>query len=104
MTHFNLARVAVIAASAAQALLLGALASPAMGSGSPSYSTGELVVKYEQGTTQAERTAVRDRAGIRSAGRISDSSQLVELGGEEGTLSKAGELESDPRVAYARPN
>lgn len=104
MTHFNLARVAVIAASAAQAFLLGALASPAVGSGSPPYSTGELVVKYEQGTTQAERTAVRDRAGIRSAGRISDSSQLVELAGEEGTLSKAAELESDPRVAYARPN
>jgi serine protease len=103
MTQFNLARVAVIAAAAAQALL-GALATPALGSGSPSYSTGELVVKYQRGTTHADRAAVRSHAGVRPAGRISDSSQLVELPGKEGTLSKAAELEADPRVAYVRPN
>jgi serine protease len=28
----------------------------------------------------------------------------VELGGDEATISKAAELEADPRVAYARPN
>jgi serine protease len=90
-------------AGAALALLLGALATSAVASDAPSYPRGELIVSYERGTTHADRADVRRDSGIRSAGTISDSSQLVEIEAGKETAA-AAKLEADPRVKYALPN
>jgi serine protease len=95
---------AAAAAAAAQVFFLCSLVTPALAAGSPPYRQGELVVKYKPGTTHPERAALRHEEGMRSAGRISDSSQLVKLAGDQDTLAKAAELQADPRVKYARAN
>jgi serine protease len=86
------------------ALLLGALATPAVASDTPSHRPGELIVSYERGTTRADRADVRQEVGISSAGTISDSSQVVEVGDGQVTATAAKELQADPRVKYALPN
>jgi serine protease len=104
MTRIDHARAAGSVAGAALALFFGAFATPAVASDAPSYPSGELIVSYAHGTTHADRTEVRHETGIRSAGTISDTSQLVEIDPRQGTLATARELESDPRVKYALPN
>jgi serine protease len=104
MTRIDHARAAGSVVGVAVALLLGALATPAAASDAPSYPTGELIVSYERGTTHADRTDVRRELGIRSAGTISDTSQVVEIDSGQDTLGTAKALESDPRVKYALPN
>jgi serine protease len=109
MTSTHLARAAKSAVGAALALFLG-VATPASASETPSYSPDELIVKYERGTTHAERDALRRAAGIRSAGTISGSSQLVKVDDKPATSASvatqatAAELEADPKVKYALPN
>src|SRR5438093_7294486 len=78
MMSTRIVRAAISAVGAALALLLG-VAAPAAASQTPSYPHDELIVKYAPGTTHAERDAVRREAGIRSAGTISGSSQLVKV-------------------------
>jgi serine protease len=68
------------------------------------YVPGELLVRYEHGTTRAERQALRRRAHVRFDGMVSDSSQRVKVTGGTATLDAAARLASDPRVRYARPN
>jgi len=99
--RFDLVRTAAVAAVV---LSLGLLATPARASGPASYAPGELIVKYRGKTTPAEREQLRSRAGVRYVRMVSDSSQLVSVSDPRSTREAAAELESDPRVAYARPN
>jgi serine protease len=103
MTRIDLARATRNAAGGVLVLLLGVLAAPSAASGAP-FTRDELIVKYRNGTTHAQRTAVRHEAGIQSAGTISDSSQLVKISKQANPLAEAARLESDPRVKYALPN
>ena len=92
------------AALAALVLPLCMVAAPPPALGSAPHVPGELIVKYRGGTTPAERDQLRRRAGVRYAGMVGESSQLVAVGGTRSPREAAAELESDPRVAYARPN
>jgi serine protease len=101
ITRFDLVRAAALAALF---LPLGLLATPARASGPRSHVPGELIVKYREGTTPAGREQLRRRAGVRYARMVGDSSQLVAVTDARSTREAAAELESDYRVAYARPN
>src|SRR5206468_366607 len=64
----------------------------------------ELVVKYRAGTTGPERDAIRQAAGVRTAGTIDGSTQTVEVPGSESSDEAAAKLKADPRVVHAVPN
>jgi serine protease len=99
----DLARATKKAAGAIALLLLGAFATSAAAY-EPPHAPGELIVKYRGGTTHAQRSAVRHEVGIRSAGTISGSSQVVKVSKREGVRAAASRLRADPRVKYALPN
>jgi serine protease len=92
------------AALAALVLSLGLLATTARASASALHVPGELIVKYKGGTTPAGREQLRQRAGVRYAAMVGESSQLVSVTNARSTRAASAALESDPRVAYARPN
>jgi serine protease len=97
----------VLAAAALSALTIcaGPLGSEALAARAPSARRAELIVKYRPGTTAAERRETRHAAGVRSAGAISDSSQVVTINrGSAHTSSMGTRLRSDPHVEYALPN
>jgi serine protease len=73
-------------------------------SSGPDVVPGELVVKYEDGTSGSERDEVRREAGIDSTRMVSDSSQRVRVPEGQDALATAAKLEADPRVEYALPN
>jgi serine protease len=93
-----------MAALAALVFPTALLATPAHASGSGSHVPRELIVKYREGTTPAGREQLRRHAGVRYAGMVGDSSQLVSVTGARSTRAASAELQSDPRVAYTRPN
>jgi serine protease len=98
--HLALVRTAVLAGLL---LLLGLLAPSAPASGAE-HMPGELIVKYREGTTPAGRDQLRRRAGVRNAGMVSGSSQLVKTTGARSAHEAAVALRSNPEIAYARPN
>jgi serine protease len=99
--RFDLVRMAALAALV---LPLGLLATPAHASAPGPHVPGELIVKYRVGTTPAGREQLRRRAGVRYARMVGDSSQLVAVTGDRPTREASARLESDPEVAYVRPN
>jgi serine protease len=99
--RFGLVRTAALAALV---LPLGLLATPARASAPASHVPGELIVKYKRGTTPAGRDQLRRHAGVRYVAMVGDSSQLVAVASPRTTRDAVAELESDPQVAYVRPN
>ena len=97
-------RINLAGVAAALAFLLAPAASSALASGAPPQRPGELVVKYQRGTTHGQRDELRREVGIRSAGTISEQSQVVKVADADRTPSAAAELEADPHVEYALPN
>jgi serine protease len=97
-------RIMRAGAALALAFLLAAPAPTAPASSSPANRPGELVVRYAAGTSDAEREDVRRESGVRSAGTISGTSQVVKVAPATSTDSAAAKLEADPRVAYALPH
>jgi serine protease len=100
ISRIDLVRTAMLAVLVLPTALL---ASPARASGSEPHAPGELIVKYREGTTPAGREQLRRDVGVRYARMIGDSSQLVRVTGRS-TRAAATALESDPRIAYVRPN
>src|SRR4051794_16144504 len=77
------------------------LAPPARAS---SHAAGELVVRYQSGTTRAERDQIRTAAGVASAGVIDADTQRVRVTGGQTTESATTALRGDSRVLHALPN
>lgn len=80
----------------------GSLASAEVG-GSRAYVPGEAIVRFERGTSRADRRDARRSAGAELAGALGiPRLQLLEV---DGSVSKAvRRLEAQPGVAYAQPN
>jgi serine protease len=97
-------RIKRAGAAAALAFLLTASASPASAAASPVMRTDELIVHYASGTSGPERDGIRNAAGIRSAGTISDTSQVVRVDPGASPGEAAAKLAADPRVDYVLPN
>jgi len=72
----------------------------------PEFAPGELIVRFEAGTTSAERAAIRGELGARltERGRGLPHTQVMELRAGDSVIGAVDELESAPGVAYAEPN
>jgi serine protease len=64
---------------------------------------GELLVKYREGTTRAERDAARRAAGVRLLEAVDGRTQRVEAPAGEAAAA-AAKLAADRRVIHAVPN
>jgi subtilisin family serine protease len=88
------------------------LAAACLGPVAPAAAAGteiapdEVIVRFEAGTTQSERSAVRAELEARLDERAAGLSrtQVLELGAGESVGRAVGELEAMPEVAYAEPN
>jgi thermitase len=87
------------AAPTAVAAPLGDAAAAALGPAVP----GEAIVRFEPGSSQAERRQARDAAGVElEEGLVLPRAQVVEVDGSVGAAVRR--LEGQPGVAYAQPN
>src|SRR4051812_19267039 len=84
-------------------LALALLAAPS-GAAAASYVPDEVLVKYKDGTTSAERADLQDRAGTTPAGAIPGGSTQLKIEDGESVSQTVAQLRKDPDVAYAVPN
>lgn len=98
----RIARISTPALTCLAALVaLTAAAGPAIAA---PHIPGQLVIEYQPGTSGAERDAIRRAADVRSERFITADSQSVTVEQGRDVREAAAALESDPRVAHARPN
>jgi serine protease len=86
---------------AALALLL--LAAPAAAAAAP-YVPDQVLVKYKDGTTSAERAVAQADTGTQVAGAIPGGSTQLQIQDGQSVTQTVAELRKDPDVAYAVPN
>jgi thermitase len=69
------------------------------------YVAGQVLVRYEPGTSSTERAAIRDDldAGLQRR-LLVPRLELLSLAPEDSVKRAVGELEAQPDVAYAEPN
>ena len=72
--------------------------------GTPAHVPGEVVVRYGEHTTAAERARVQRRAGVVVARDTGDRSRLLRIRDGAGVAATVRELRADPAVAAAAPN
>jgi len=77
-----------------------ALAQPAM----PDAVPGEVLVRYQAGSSPAGRADVRERTGTQLEASLPGGSQKLEVVDGDSVRETISELRSDPRVDYAVPN
>ena len=102
LTHFGITAIARSAAAlAATVLAAGATAAPAGADVVP----GEVIVRFADGTTPAERTAARAAAGAGLERRLPvPGAQLLRLPTGASVRGAVAALERQDGVAYAEPN
>ena len=83
------------------ALLLLALPAAAVAS---DYVPGEVIVKYEDGTSATSEAAAENAAGTASEQSLPDGSQQLAIEDRQSVSQTVAELRDDPGVAYAVPN
>lgn len=103
----HLARRALASAALGVALPASAFAAPgdisALDGGG--FVPGEVVVRYEPGTGQGERRALREQVGAELQRRLGlPRAELLELSSEEGVKAAVAELNAEPDIAFAEPN
>lgn len=75
------------------------------GQGAPGFAPGEVVVRYEPGTSGRERAAVRDDLDADLERRLLlPRTELLSLAPGEAVRAAVADLERDPEVAFAEPN
>jgi serine protease len=84
-------------------LALALLAAPAGAAAAP-YVPDEVLVKYKDGTTSAERAELQAGAGADVAGAVPGGSTELKIEGGQSVAQTVAELRKDPNVAYAVPN
>src|SRR3954470_19465915 len=85
------------------AMALVVLSVPGGAAGAP-YVPDEVLVKYKDGTTSAERAAVQRDSGTRADASIPGGSTELEIADGTSVKQTLDELRADPDVAYAVPN
>ena len=85
------------------ALALGALALPASAAASD-YVPGEVIVRYEDGTTASVATSSREDTGTVAEQSLPGGSEQLAIEDGESVSETIAELEDDPNVEYAVPN
>ena len=89
-------------------LLLAALAAAALLSASPAeaetYVPGEVIVKYRDGTSGIAQQAVEQTTGTDILLEAPGGTAQLEIEDGDSVRQTVDELQSDPSVAYARPN
>lgn len=85
------------------AIALIALPAPAAAAPAP-FVPGEVIVRYEDGSTRSVRADVQEDTGTDHAELLSEDSRTLEIEDGESVAETVAELERDPRVAYAVPN
>ena len=88
------------------ALLLLALASLALPAAATAgaYVPGEVIVRYEQGTSAGDASNVEQVTGTETEQDLAGSSEQLAIEDGESVRQTIAELEADPNVAYAVPN
>jgi serine protease len=84
-------------------LALGVLALPASASASD-YVPGEVIVRYEDGTTASAAAAAQDDTGTTAERSLPGGSQQLAIEDGKSVRATIDELVDDPNVAYAVPN
>jgi serine protease len=82
---------------------LAVLALPSAASAAD-YVPGEVIVRYEDGTTGRAKDVLEDSTGTRPEQAIPGGSKQLEITDGESVRETIDELEADPNVAYAVPN
>src|ERR1700704_6445014 len=85
------------------ALALFLLAAPAVAAAAP-YVPDQVLVKYKDGTTSAERAVAQANTGTQVAGAIPGGSTQLQIQDGQSVTQTVAELRKDPDVAYAVPN
>jgi serine protease len=70
----------------------------------PPYVPGEVIVKYKDGTTATERTALERHTGTQPDELLLGGSRQLQIEDGESVPETLAELERDPDVVYAVPN
>ena len=84
-------------------LALGVLALPASAAASD-YVPGEVIVRYEDGTTASVAAAAQEDSGTVVEQALPGGSQQLAIEDGQSVRETIDELEDDPSVAYAVPN
>jgi serine protease len=85
------------------ALALGALALPASAAASD-YVPGEVIVRYEDGTTASVATSAQEDTGTVAEQSLPGGSEQLAIEDGESVSETIAELEDDPNIEYAVPN
>jgi serine protease len=87
-------------------LLLLAVASPALPAtaAASDYVPGEVIVRYEDGTTATAEASLEQETGTETEEAIAGGSEQLSIEDGESVPETIAELEDDPGVAYAVPN
>ena len=91
-------RLLLLIAALAVTLMLPA---SAWGSG---YVAGEVIVRYEEGTSGGVAAQVADEAGTEAVQDLPGGSEQLQIDDGESVRETIAELRADPNVAYAVPN
>ena len=87
----------------AAVLALAALALPAQ-AGAGDYVPGEVLVKYEDGTTAARASAVERVTGTATEHALPGGAERLSIEDGDSVRATVADLRNDPNVAYAVPN
>ena len=68
------------------------------------YAPGEVLVKYQDGTTAAQRSEILSDTGTRTEDRLASGTRRLEIRDGDSVARTVDELNADPKVAYAVPN
>ena len=78
-------------------------AAPA-GAATPEFVPGEVIVKYEEGSSASQRAHALEEAGTAPGDQVAVRTRTVEIVDGEGVRATVDELEDLPGVARAVPN
>ena len=92
-------RILLLSAALAAAVLLSASAA-----GAATYVPGEVIVKYRDGTSSAVQQDVAQSTGTETLLEAPGGTAQLEIEDGDSVRQTVDELQSDPTVAYARPN
>jgi hypothetical protein len=68
------------------------------------YRSGEVIVRYAQGTSQAQAASALQRTGTAGAESAGPGAQVLRIRGGQSVRSTVRQLNQQPGVTYAVPN
>ncbi len=92
-------RIPLLSAALAAAMLLSATAA-----GAATYVPGEVIVKYRDGTSGSVQQSIEQSTGTETELEAPGGTAKLEIEDGDSVRQTVDELQSDPDVAYARPN